>query len=80
MQSVDRDGAELHARPRDVRQLHRKGADTLGLDPIVNCLTDRTLRIIGAMDFDPRDRDGDARAVDMPWVDVRQSGTDSERE
>ena len=32
------------------------------------------------MEFDPRDRDGDTRDVDMPWVDVRHGpdveGTD----
>jgi hypothetical protein len=31
------------------------------------------------MDFDPRDRGGDVRDVDMPWADMRHSGSDAER-
>src|ERR1041385_4780357 len=32
------------------------------------------------MDFDPRDRDDDARDVEMPWVDVRQDSDLVERD
>jgi hypothetical protein len=41
-------------------------------------LIDPSLPIIDAMDCDPRDRDDDARDVEMPWVDVRRFAVDAE--